>query len=152
PSVYFEQVFNDVARATYEAAQKQRGFLQVPGRVVGGEAPADCLAGKGCIGDARMAALAVENERLAMDAAGVRNLLAAEEEARGKPYSVEERQKRVAELEQTLARIGTSTDPMRQEARRLIDQGNVAGGQAKLDEALDADEKALSEAERVAID
>ena len=117
---------------------------------MGGEAPADCLAGKDCIGDPRMAALAVENERLAADAAGVRNLLAAEEQTRGKPYTVEERQKRVADLEQTLVRIGTSTDPLRQEARRLIDQGNVAGGQAKLDEALDADEKAMAEAERVA--
>ena len=67
---------NEVARATYEAAQKQsRCFLQIPGKVVGGAAPADCLAGKGCVGDARMAALAVENERLTADAAGVRNLL-----------------------------------------------------------------------------
>src|SRR5262249_50686265 len=112
------------------------GFLQIPGKVVGGEAPADCLAGKGCIGDARMAALAVENERLAADAAGVRNLLAAEEQARGKPNTIEERQKRVAELEQTLAGIGSSTDPLRREARPLIGQGNVSGGQAKLDEAL----------------
>jgi tetratricopeptide (TPR) repeat protein len=150
PSIYFEQVFNEVARATYEAAQKQRGFLQIPGRVVGGEAPGDCLAGKGCVGDARMAALAVENDRLAADAAGVRNLLAAEEKARGKPYTIEERQKRVMELEQALARIGTSTDPLRQEARRLIDAGNVTDGQAKLDAALDADEKGLAEAERMA--
>ena len=87
--MYFEQVFNEVARATYDAAQKQRGFLQIPGRVVGGEAPADCLAGKGCVGDGRMAALALDNERLASDAAGVRNLLASEEHARGKPYTVE---------------------------------------------------------------
>src|SRR5262245_26803082 len=150
PSVYFEQVFNEVARATYDAAQKQRGFLQIPGKVVGGEAPADCLAGKGCVGDGRMAALAVENEGLTKDAAGVRNLLIAEEQARGKPYTTEERQKRVAELEATLARIGTSTDPLRQEGRRRIGAGDVAGGQAKLDEALDADEKALTEIERAA--
>src|SRR5215510_8211705 len=65
PGIYFEQVFNEVARATYEAAQKQGGFLQIPGKVVGGVAPADCLAGKNCIGDTRMAALATENERLA---------------------------------------------------------------------------------------
>jgi tetratricopeptide (TPR) repeat protein len=97
-----------------------------------------------------MAALAVENDRLAADAAGVRNLLAAEEKARGKPYTIEERQKRVMELEQALARIGTSTDPLRQEARRLIDAGNVTDGQAKLDAALDADEKGLAEAERMA--
>ena len=148
--VYFEQVFNEVARATYEAAQKQGGFPQIPGKVVGGAAPADCLAGKDCVGDARMAALAVENERLTKDAAGVRNILEGEEAARGKPYTAEERQKRVAELEATLARIGTSTDPLRQEARRLIDGGNMAAGQAKLDQALDADEKAIAEAERVA--
>jgi len=65
PGIYFEQVFNEVARATYEAAQKQGGFLQIPGKVVSGVAPADCLAGKNCIGDTRMAALATENERLA---------------------------------------------------------------------------------------
>ena len=53
-------------------------------------------------------------------------------------------------MEQTLVRIGTSTNPLRQEARRLIGQGDVAGGQTKLDEALDADEKALAEVERVA--
>jgi uncharacterized caspase-like protein len=148
--IYFEQVFNEVARATYEAAQKLGGFLQIPGKVVGGEAPADCLTGKECVGDPRMAALAVENERLTKDAAGVRNILETEETARGKPYAAEERQKRVEELEATLARIGTSTDPLRQEARRLIDGGNMAAGQAKLDQALDADERAIAEAERVA--
>ena len=58
---------------------------------MGGAAPADCLAGKGCVGDARMAALAVENERLGKDAAGVRNILEAEEKARRKSYTVEER-------------------------------------------------------------
>jgi hypothetical protein len=93
-NIYFEQVMNEVARATYEAAQKQRGFLQIPGKVVGVEAPADCLAGKGCVGDARMAALEIENRGLAVDASGVRNLLAAEEQRLGKPYTPEERQKR----------------------------------------------------------
>jgi murein DD-endopeptidase MepM/ murein hydrolase activator NlpD len=110
PSVYFDQVLNQVARATYEAAQQQR-FTQIPGRVVGGEAPAECLAGKGCIGDARMTMLAIENEKLAAesaaaqaDAAGVRNLIAAEERSSGKPYTAEERQKRIAELGVTLAK------------------------------------------------
>ena len=45
--------------------------------------------------------------------------------------------------------IGTTTDPLEQEARRLIDQGKVADGQAKLDEALEADEKAAVEAKRL---
>jgi tetratricopeptide (TPR) repeat protein len=150
PNVYFDQVLNEVARATYEAAQKNRGFLQIPGRVVGGEAPADCLAGKGCVADARMAALAVENEQLAADASGVRAILAQEEQARGKAYTAEERSKRVAELQETLARMAASTDPLRREARQLIGAGNVKSGQAKLDQALDADEKAIAEAERVA--
>src|SRR5215831_10404491 len=79
PGIYFEQVFNEVARATYESAQKDDGFLQIPGKVVGGAAPADCLAGKGCVGDARMAALEIENRGLVVDASGVRNLLTAEE-------------------------------------------------------------------------
>lgn len=150
PNIYFEQLMNDVARLTYEAAKQNGGFVQIPGKVVGGVAPADCLAGRGCVGDERMASLARENENLATDAAGVRNILAAEEQARGKPYSKEEREKRVAELGATLARIASSTDPLRVEARRLIDAGNVKGGEAKLDEALDADEKAIAEAERVA--
>jgi uncharacterized caspase-like protein len=85
PGIYFEQVFNEVARATYDAAQKEDGFLQIPGKVVGGAAPSDCLAGTGCVGDARMAALEIENRGLAVDASGVRNLLAAEEQTRGKP-------------------------------------------------------------------
>jgi hypothetical protein len=74
---------NEVARTTYDAAQKQAGFLQIPAKVVGGAAPADCLAGKACVGDARMAALsstttldlatlAQENERLPSDASGTR--------------------------------------------------------------------------------
>ncbi len=150
PTIYFEQVFNEVARATFEAAQKQAGFQQIPGKVVGGAAPADCLAGTGCIGDARMAALAIENERLVADAAGIRNILAADEKARGKPYTQDERAKRVAELGSTLSRLATSTDPLRQEARRLIDAGDVRAGEAKLDEALDADEAAIAEAERMA--
>ena len=137
---------NEVARATYEDAQAHYGFLQIPGKVVGGEAPADCLAGKDCIGDARMAALAAENGQLASDAAGVRSLLADDERARGKPYTAEERKTRVAALQATLASIGKSSDPLRQEARRLIGEGNVAGGEAKLDEALDADEKAAGRA------
>jgi tetratricopeptide (TPR) repeat protein len=152
PGIYFEQVFNEVARSTYEAAQKQGGFLQIPGRVVGGAAPADCLAGKGCVADARMVALAIDNERLTRDAAGVRNILEREERTRGRSYTAEERQRRVAELEATLIRIGASTDPLRQKARRLIDEGNVVDGQAKLDEALDADEKALAEMARAAAD
>jgi len=116
---------------------------------VGGEAPADFLAGKSCIGDARVAELAVENERLATEAAGVRGLLAEEEAVRGKPYMAEERQRRIAELERTLRSLSTSTDRIRQEARRLIAQGNVAGGRAMLEAALQADEKAIAEAERV---
>ncbi len=151
PNVYFEQVMNEAARATYDEAQKiAPGYLQIPGRVVGGAAPQDCLAGEACVGDTRMAALSAENERLAADASGVRAILADEEQARRKPYTFEERKARVAQIEATLASIGKSADPLRQEGSRLINEGNVAGGQAKLDQALDADEKAIAEAERVA--
>jgi hypothetical protein len=140
--------------ATYEAAQKwpSGAFLQIPGKVVGGAAPADCLAGKDCVGDPRMAALSAENEKLAADAAGIRNLLAEEEAARGKPYNQEERAQRIAQLLVTLQSIGKSTDPLRQEGRRLIEGGNVAGGTAKLDAALDADERAIAEVERIAVE
>jgi protein-disulfide isomerase len=72
PKVYFEQVMNEIARGTFEAASKlaprrasDKPFEQIPGKVVGGEAPTDCLAGKDCVGDPRMAALASETERLA---------------------------------------------------------------------------------------
>lgn len=148
PGIYFEQVMNEVARETYEAAKKQgAGLLQIPGKVVGGAAPADCLSGKNCVGDTRMAALVVENERLRADAAGVRNILEKEEKARRYPYPLEARGKRVAELSKAVASIGASPDPLRQEARREIIQGNVEGGQAKLDAALDADEKAVAQVE-----
>lgn len=135
-----------------EVARKLRpSFDQIPGKVVGGAAPTDCLAGKDCAGDPRMAALSVENERLAADAAGVRNLLADEEATRGKAYTAEERAQRMAQLQTTLQSIGKSTDSLRQEGRRLIESGNVEGGTAKLDQALDADEKAIAEAERIAM-
>ncbi len=64
PTVYFEQLMNEVARATYDTAPRVRGVGQIPGKVVGGEAPPDCLSGKNCVGDARMASLASENDRL----------------------------------------------------------------------------------------
>jgi tetratricopeptide (TPR) repeat protein len=99
-----------------------------------------------------MATLSAANELLASDASSIRNILASEETARSKPHTVEERQKRLAPLQATVASIGQSTDPLRQEARRLIDAGNVTGGEAKLDEALGADEKALAEAERVGLE
>jgi tetratricopeptide (TPR) repeat protein len=151
PGIYFEQVMNDVARVTSAgAAAFSAGFRQIPGKVVGGAAPDDCLAGTGCVGDVRMAALAVENDRLAVDAAGVRNLLADEERARGKPYTAEERKGRLGALEAAMKSIGSSTDPLRQEAQRLIAAGDITGGEAKLDAALDADEQAIAAAERVA--
>ncbi|MFM9942995.1 MAG: caspase family protein [Hyphomicrobiaceae bacterium] len=149
PTIYFEQVFNEVARATHEAALAQDGFLQIPGKVVGGAAPADCLAGKNCIGDQRMAALAVENEKLTADASGVRNLLAAEEQKRGKPYTPEERAKRVADLSRSLQVVAASGDPIMEEAGRRFSSGDVAGGTAKLDEAGEADEQAMAELERM---
>lgn len=64
PHIYFEQVLNDVARTTYDTAPKPQGIGQIPGKVVGGEAPKDCLLGKNCIGDPRMMALAADNDRL----------------------------------------------------------------------------------------
>jgi tetratricopeptide (TPR) repeat protein len=148
PNIYFEQVMNEVARVTYETAQKQAGFSQIPGKVVGGEAPADCLAGVSCIGDARVAALAVENDRLASEAAGVRKLLTDEEAVRGKPYTSEERQRRITELEQTLRSLNVSADPVRQEARRLIAQGKVSDGRTMLEAALRTDEREIAQAER----
>jgi tetratricopeptide (TPR) repeat protein len=155
PRVYFDQIMNQVAKATYDHGQSQK-FTQIPGRVVGGEAPADCLAGKDCVGDMRMSALASQIDILAAeskaaqaDASGVRNIIAADEKARGNPYTPEERAKRISELGLTLASIGSSGDPLRREARRMIDKGNVSGGQAKLDEALDAEEKAANEAEKL---
>lgn len=147
--VYFEQVMNEVATKTYEWLQPL-GIVQIPGKVVGGAAPADCLAGKDCVGDARMMALSAEIERLVTDAAGTRNILAKEEADRGKPYTAEERGQRIAQLQATLQSIGQSSDPLRQEGKRLIEGGNVDGGTAKLDEALDADEKAIAEADRIA--
>ena len=115
PEVYFDQVMNEVAQGTYEAARRQQGFIQIPGRVVGGAAPSDCLAGKACVGDPRMVALAADNERLADDAAGTRNILASEEKDGSKPYTAEERKARVAQIEAMLVSIGKSADPLRQE-------------------------------------
>ena len=68
PRVYFDQIINQVAKDTYESVLKDyKGFKQIPGRVVGGEAPADCLAGRDCVGDIRMSALAGQLETLAAE-------------------------------------------------------------------------------------
>jgi tetratricopeptide (TPR) repeat protein len=97
---------------------------------------------------ARIASSGAENEWLAARAVG--NLLMLEELRRAKRYSVEERQSRVRELEQVLARIGASSDPLMQEARLLIEQHDFTGARTKLEEVVpDADDKALAEAERV---
>ena len=157
PNIYFEQVMNEVARATAAAALKQNGFKQIPGKVVGGAAPADCLSGRACVGDARMAALAAQVETLAaestaarIDAAGVRKLRAAEEAARGKPYTGQEWAARLADIERITGTMAASSEPKRQEASRLIKGGDLAAGSAKLDEALDDDERAIAAAEQVA--
>jgi tetratricopeptide (TPR) repeat protein len=150
PGIYFEQVMNEVGRATYETAQKTEGFQQIPGKVVGTPAPADCLAGRSCVGDTRMAALAQENEKLTADASAVRNLVADEERARGKPYLPEERQAAVERIGRSLTSLAGSAEPKVKEASRLFSSGKVAEGRAKLDEALDDDEKAASEIERLA--
>ena len=144
PTVYFDQVMHEVARATHAAAQKQNGFFQVPAQVLGREVPANCLAGKDCIGDTRMAALAAENAQLAADVASVRQLLAIHEHTRGKPYTLQEFQKRAAELERTLAHIRVNNDPPGQGSRRQIGSGPGAGEQAKSGDALDADEMTLA--------
>jgi hypothetical protein len=158
PRVYFDQIMNQVAKDTYDTVLRlDESFKQIPGRVVGGETPADCLAGRDCVGDIRMSALADKLETLAAeskaaqaDAAGIRAVLEVEQGSRGKPYTAEERAKRIAELGETLTRIGASGDPQRQEARRLIDSGNLEAGQSKLDEALATEERAALEAEQLA--
>ena len=144
PAIYFDQVMQEVARATHAAAQKQNGFFQIPAQVLGREAPANCLAGKDCIGNARMAALAAENARMAADVASVRQLLAIQEHTRGKPYTLQEFQKRAAELERTLAHIRVNTDPPGQGSSRQIDAGHGAGEHTKSGDALDADEMTLA--------
>ena len=145
PAIYFDQVMHEVARATHAAAQKQNGFFQIPTLVLGREAPANCLAGKDCIGDTRMAALAAENARLAADVPSVRQLLAIQEHTRGKPYTLEEFQKRAAELERTLAHIRVNTDPPGQGSSRQIDSTHGAGEHARSGDTLDADEMTLAE-------
>jgi uncharacterized caspase-like protein/predicted negative regulator of RcsB-dependent stress response len=150
PAVYFEQVMNEVARATYDRAQTDFGFQQIPGKVVGGAAPADCLAGESCVGDPRMAALAIENEKLTGDAAAVRNILADEERRRGRPYTPQERAAAVERIGRSLTSLAGSAEPKVQEAARLFRDGKVAEGRAKLDEALDDDEAAAAEIERLA--
>jgi tetratricopeptide (TPR) repeat protein len=144
PAISFDQVMHEVARATHVAARKQNGFFQIPVQVLGREAPANCLAGKDCIGDTRMAALAAENARLAADVASVRQLLAIQEHTRGKPYTLQEFQKRAAELERTLAHIRVNTDPPGQGSSRQIDSGHAAGEHAKSGDARDADEMTLA--------
>ena len=144
---------NEVARATYAAALKiDPQFEQIPGKVAGGAAPADCLAGKNCIGDTRMAALAQENEQLGQDASAVRAILAEEKAAaaaRGKPYAAEDEKAARERIGRSIASMAGSSEPKIQEAYRLFKAGKVAEGRAKQDEALDDDDKAAADLERV---
>ncbi|MEQ1716872.1 MAG: caspase family protein [Hyphomicrobium sp.] len=70
PHLYFGQVMDRVAQATKLAVDQlppdSNGtkHVQAPGGVVGSGAPADCLAGRDCIGDARVAILGRENIEL----------------------------------------------------------------------------------------
>jgi tetratricopeptide (TPR) repeat protein len=106
---------------------------------------ADCPADQGCLRDAPMALLTVDKDRLA---AGVHSVITVEEQARGKFYAIDERHSRVRELEQTLARLGMSSNPLMQEASRLIDQQDFTAAKAKLEAVPDADDEELAEAER----
>jgi tetratricopeptide (TPR) repeat protein len=146
PAIYFDQVMHEVAHATHAAAQKQNGFFQVPAQVLGREAPANCLAGKDCIGDTRTAAVAADNARLVSDVASVRTLRAIQEQTRGKPYSVQEFQKRAAELERTLAHIRVNTDPPEQASRRQIDPDHAAGEHSTGGDAPGAEEMTPADA------
>ncbi len=156
PRIYFEQVLNDVATRTHEAALAQ-SFKQLPGRAVGGAAPQACLAGTDCVGDPNMLAMATDITRLAaeaqaarQDAAGVQALIAQDEARLGRRLTPEERQAAVKRYAETLTSLAGSSEPKVKQAGQLITAGKVAEGQAKLDEALDDDDKAAAALERLA--
>ncbi len=65
------------------------------------------------------------------------------------PYTFGERKARVAQLEATLASIGTSKRRAQTGGAPAHHRGNVAGGEAKLDEAGEAEDKAAAEFERM---
>jgi hypothetical protein len=137
PHVYFEQVMNEVARATFEGAQKQFNFVQIPGKITGGAAPNSCLAGINCVGDGRMAALAEEVESLRKQtyeiAALVDRLLPVGEGA-------DKRRDLGSAIKEIERRARAGEDLRYQQAFDLLTQGKAGGADRLLGEiAVESD-------------
>jgi uncharacterized caspase-like protein len=152
--VYFDQVFNRVAKAVIERTSTT-SFTQIPERLVSGIAPERCLAGNDCASDPRANALAAElamlkklHARDQICVASARSLFNRQSSrsvvASGKVPKID----REAAMKALAVACGGLTDfgDRGAQAQEEIAKGNTAAAEKLYAEALAHEEKAAKTA------
>jgi tetratricopeptide (TPR) repeat protein len=154
PGIYFDQVFNHVAKATIEAT-KSTGFTQLPETIVRGGAPEACLKGVGCTADVRAAALAVEIAALKRETARHQELsrtatsyLTEIEKRRGRKLTRSERERALAELRAMSKDLAARNDARGERALARLKAGDKTAAEKLFEEDLAAQEAAEQAAEQ----
>jgi tetratricopeptide (TPR) repeat protein len=154
PEIYFDQVFNRVAKATIEAT-KASGFTQLPETLARGGAPEACLRGTGCAGDIRAAALAAEVGKLRearrrdQELSGTAQAYLGEiEKQRGRRLTPEERARALAELQAMSRDLAARNDARGERALARLRAGDKTAAEKLFEEDLAAQEAAERAAEK----
>ena len=143
PSVYFHQVFDQVAKAVI-AETEQSGFTQIPEVLIRGGAPEDCLSGKACTVDPRADALAAElnvlkaararDQELTQIAQGY--LQAVGVRAIDRPLSDDEKARALEGLKDAGRALAVQSNAKSEEALQKLKSGDSSAAEALFAEAL----------------
>ena len=154
PGIYFDQIFNRVAKATIEAT-KDTAFTQLPEAIVRGGAPETCLKGTGCAGDPRLAALSAEiitlKKARARDqelSGTARAYLVEIEKRRGRKLTADERERALAELRAMSQDLASRNDARAERALVRLRSGDKTAAEKLFEEDLAAQEAAEQAAEK----
>lgn len=148
PGIYFDQVFNRVAKATIEAT-KSTDFTQLPETIVRGGAPDACLKGAGCTADIRAAVLALEIAALKRETARHQELsrtatsyLTEIEKRRGRKLTRSERARALSELRAMSQDLAARNDARGERALARLKAGDKTAAERLFEEDLAAQEAA----------